>query len=199
MSCRFGSRSFRLKRNISCWIISLNTNFLHKKSKLNQNRFTVVNKPHTFSYFKLILIIFYPDDSFIFSSKTSYQYSGLGVSDQSSFDRTLFKVNADRKIEWITTYDFHNNSDQEATILNYNDLIYFGFPSGIQDHYYCITTNLASTGEVLQNKWYFKDSSSIVNGRKFLIIFISEYHISKINFILCHSYYQLFNYIFTSV
>ena len=136
-------------------------------------------EPHSFCNFILKLIIFYPDESFIFSSKTSYQYSGLGVSDQSSFDRTLFKINAYRKIEWITSYDFHNSSDQEATILNYNDLIYFGFPSGIQDHYYCITTNLAATGEVLQNKWFYKDSSSFANGRKFSIILISEYHILK--------------------
>ena len=123
------------------------------------------------------MIILYSDDSFIFSSKTSYQYSGLGVSDLSSFDRTLFKVNPDMKIEWITSYDFHNNSDQEESIMDYNDLVYIGWTSGIQDHYYWIVSSLATSGELYQNKWYFKNSSSLVNGRTLTFILISEYHI----------------------
>ena len=123
------------------------------------------------------MVLLFSDDSFIFSSKTSYQYSGLGISDLSSIDRTLFKVNPDMKIEWITSYDFHNNSDQEESIMNYNNLIYIGWTSGIQDHYYWIVSSLVTSGELYQNKWYFKDSSSLVNGRALTFILISKYHI----------------------
>ena len=55
--------------------------------------------------------------------------------------------------------------------------IYLSWPVGLVDHYYWISEVFLGTGIVNTSKWYYRNSDSRINNRKFKIFFISEQHI----------------------
>ena len=91
-----------------------------------------------------------PDESFVLSADTSYMNSGLGISSDSFFDKTLIKVNQNHKIEWISTFDLNKYFEGLSCLHYYNSFIYFSMVTDI--NYYCLLKINISDGHVVQSQ-----------------------------------------------
>ena len=92
------------------------------------------------------------DDSFIFAARTMYVPGAFGVSQDSYFDFNLIKFSsANRSIQWVTSVDFENSSDNEMSIYISGSNLYFLMSSNIND--YCLGILSTVDGKIGSNMW----------------------------------------------
>ena len=145
-------------------------------SKLDENgnaveNFVILDALTTkINYFMSVSSIsVFEDNSFVISARTYFDGSGFGVSTTSSMDWTLIKVDAQRRIDWATSFDFNNQTDNTSNMVTDNNSVYLAWPTGIFDHYYWIGMVSSDKGLVRVVRWYYKDSLSTTNSRKLKI------------------------------
>ena len=71
-------------------------------------------------FFSTSSITITSDNSIIVSAKSTYEGAGLGISISSSLDRILFKIDSQRNINWITAFDFDEQTDSYWDMKKYN-------------------------------------------------------------------------------
>ena len=150
-------------------------------SKLDENgnaveNFVILDALTTkINYFMSVSSIsVFEDNSFVISARTYFDISGLGVSTTSSMDWTLIKVDAQRNINWATSFDFNNQTENTNNMVTDNNSVYLAWPSGSIDHYNWIGVVSFDKGLVRIVRWYYKDSLSTTNNRKLKFSLISE-------------------------
>ena len=92
------------------------------------------------------------DNSFILGSRTMYVPGTFGISAYSSIDISFIKFSSsDRSVQWVTSVDFDNNDDQEATTYVFGNSLYFIVTSTHTD--YCLGSLNLTDGKIKSNIW----------------------------------------------
>ena len=149
-----------------------NGNLLNSFSLLNN-----INKSNWAAfYFSPEFLVANNDDSVLILGETTYYPDFMGVSVNSMTDVSLFKIDANLNLNWISSFDYGNLYDQSSSLFEVNGTI---FVSLISNHTYLwICTLSLTTGELTSSTWiqsiYTNYSSLPI---RFLITLISPKYI----------------------
>ena len=84
-------------------------------------------------YFSPEFLVANNDDSVLILGETTYYPSFMGVSMNSMTDVSLFKIDANLNLNWISSFDYGNLYDQSSSLFEVNGTI---FISLISNHTY---------------------------------------------------------------
>ena len=89
-------------------------------------------------------------------------------------DITLVKVNPQKYVDWITSFDFNNYSDILSAILEYQPYLYLSMSSSKTSNYFWLIEIDLILGTVLKTKWF-----NVLNGYYLKILMFSVVMISE--------------------
>ena len=127
-------------------------------------------------YFSPEFLVANNDDSVLILGETTYYPSFMGVSMNSMTDVSLFKIDANLNLNWISSFDYGNLYDQSSSLFEVNGTI---FVSLISNHTYLwICTLSLTTGELTSSTWIQSIYTNYSNlPIRFLITLISPKYI----------------------
>ena len=127
-------------------------------------------------YFSPEFLVANNDDSVLILGETTYYPSFMGVSVNSMTDVSLFKIDANLNLNWISSFDYGNLYDQSSSLFEVNGTI---FISLISNHTYLwICTLSLTTGELTSSTWIQSIYTNYSNlPIRFLITLISPKYI----------------------
>ena len=156
----------------SLFKLDSNGNLLKSFSLLNN-----INQSNWIAfYFSPEFLVANNDDSVLILGETTYYPNFMGVSVNSMTDVSLFKIDANLNLNWISSFDYGNLYDQSSSLFVVNGTI---FVSLISNHTYLWVCTLSlTTGELTSSTWiqsiYANYSSLPI---RFLITLISPKYI----------------------